>query len=480
MKKNVLLLILMFYGINLIKSQDKTEIVPLERNQELLSSVNLGENGLVLHIGKNTMNSKDLDWKVNFYSENCELKWSKPIEKLQINKGFPSSIIASPKGEYVYLIENQGYNQLHGVDKIVLNQINQNGSLKTQEFETSKDQGIRQGFFANDRYLFILKSKEAHEMLLDSESQYQKKKLVEKLYLYRISHVDFKKDKITLDLPELDDPENTTYWSYAGHDNNSFYLFSKTLNIETGKCIYKILSIDNEGHIGKTILIDAKLSKAYYRPSFNHKDFELSAFDKNYDYDFYLESQSGSSYLKPSIGAFGGIRIVTNAIYIYGLTGSKPYKKLGPIYDGYFIFKYDFDGNNIWKIEQNVPKELSDEKKFYIHAAPESRKLAFNILSNQTVKFQIYFDEQVHSFEYSNDGKFTGYNSCEFKNDVHYQDALLCFSKEAKSNTKKYLDFLDPKVRGKLFYKYYNNPNGEILLEYNSKIPELKLMHFKK
>ena len=478
MKFFTLIGLILLVPLNSIQSQDKKEVIQLERNEELIQSVDLGDQGIILHTGKNYMNSKKLNWQLRYYAPNLDLIWKVPVEKQQISKGFDNPLVTSPHGEFTYLLEYMGYNKFIGASKIQLHQINKEGKLASHEFEIPKEFGEKLVTFANNRYLYILTS-EKDFYYMDSGKDFQKGKTKQKLYFNRIRHNDFSNERIELSLPPVDDSENTTYWSFAGHNNEYIWFISKDIDFKQKKYSYSVLFLDNDGKIVKKVGVECNLSESYIRPSYNFKDFNTSY--KARDNDFFSSSRTGHIY--PRRGAFSNIRIdgSGNAIYIYGLTGAKPFTNFAAVYSGYFIYKYDLDGNMLWKTEKVLPSEITKESYFHVNAAPENRNLIFQIQPDK-LALKIYFKDQSYSMEFSNDGTPVESYGCKFKNEkyISYQDAMMCFSDASTLKSYKYLTSMDPKEKKKLLFKYFNHSLDEILLEMHPKENLINLLYFKK
>jgi len=471
--KKILLPLLGLCLCGFLNAQDKQVEMLLENNAKLQKVLDLKENGLVIKTGKDKMNTKALEWVIRYYSASAELIWEKPIKKTQINKGFGNPILAAPSGSYVYQIEKKGYNTTFGVTKFLLTQIAKDGTVKTKELEKVKTYGYRQMTFCDDNNLYFLSTKNGDET-------HKKKKLEEKMLLNRVSHKGFAFKQLTIDLPVVEDPKNSNFWTYAGHDNDAICLMYKIVNIETGQYTYHVALVNSDGKVTKKFKINADLISKHLRPSYNVKQFSASYQNRDRDFYSHYNQSTNSTTMKHTLSAFGNavVDMKNKAIYIYGLSGPKPFKNLGPINDGYFISKFDMEGNSVWKIQNDVSKQLRAESFFRIHSSPYYRNLALNINPDQTLKFQIWFKKQVHSYEIATDGTVVNGYYHKFGHRVSYGDASMCYTPTKKVKSKEYIKTLNMKAEKRTYYRYFSNSKSEVLLLDKPKEDKIELLYF--
>lgn len=474
-------LILFVHGS--IKSQDRTDQIKLNRNVDLLETIDLGERGFLIKTGKDYMASKKQDWKISYFSSEMELVWEVPIEKTQINKGFKNEIVAAPGGKYVYHVENKGYNTIIGANKKFLTQIDKEGNTKTHELVKVKKIGHIQMIFCDDTYLYFLATANGQEI-------HKTKKKNEKLILNRIDHSDFTYTQLVLDLPKIEDPKISSFWSYAGHDNHGIYLLSKIINKREGKYQFNIVKVNADGSIVKTILIELPLDGKHIRPSDNFNFFygnHQSKYNDFYIYQKTMTKDIGMSKdirmskdigIKPEIGAFGNILIENNNIYVYGLYGLKPFRGFADKYEGYFIHQYDFEGKRIWAVQNEVSNELADEDYFRLHAAPDGRNLMLKLRDDKDITFHLWIKKQIYSFNFSDKGKMIEAYIDEFDSFVGISEVKLCHTSSRNVILMDYVKSLSRHEKKKTGDFYFSNAEGEIIVENKPKEGLINLLYF--
>jgi hypothetical protein len=190
----------------------------------------------------------------------------------------------------------------------------------------------------------------------------------------------------------------------------------------------------------------------------------------------------------------------TESIYIYGLSGEKPAKNSGNKYEGYFIQKYDLQGVNKWKKQRDVSSKLSEESFFRINGKLLDRYISLTITPDDDARFQIFFKDQIHTFEYDANGEKKSFRSNEvnlktknigglnFARGISTSDGrnvdfgIVNLSIRSKEHPRvfEYFKSLDATEKKKNVYRYYESSVGEILIEDNPTAEEFKVLYFKK
>lgn len=474
MKKIYCLLVASFVFTGIAEAQDKIERIKLERNVELLESVDLGEGGLLIKTGKNYPNSKKLDWKIRYYSPELDLVYEVPIEKTQINKGFGNPIVAAPDGAYVYHFEYKGYNTTIGAKKQHVTQINKEGKVKTYEVENIKELGHIKMGFCDNTYLYFLATENGDE-------NHPRKKSAEKLLLNKVKHSDLSSGQVALNLPELGDAGEATFWTYAGHEEGQVFLASKTIQIEEGKYSYRLLTLDPDGNVIRDVTLDFSLADKHIRPSNNVKVFKGNSHASNDDFYAAVNSSSSFAQMEARIGAFGGIKVnpKTNSIHVYGLYGSKPFKSLGSLNEGFFLHKYDFEGKLLWKVQEEFPETLTNDNAFRLHEVPFSRAFLLKENADQSQQLHFMFKKRVYTYHITSAGEFEESYWHFFEKTAGVEEANMCFSPSLQVKSREY--FQDPKKKEKnTFYQYFTSAKGECVFEYKPRKQKLDLLYFRR
>ncbi|MHC1705015.1 MAG: hypothetical protein AB9846_13985 [Tenuifilaceae bacterium] len=455
-----------------LKSQDKTIKDLLIKGEELLNVSSIPNNGFIIKTGVLSNNSKTVNWKLKYFNSNLDLYWDVPIEKVEKIHSVQNPIVVSPSGNYIYHIESDGRMSVGVKLNLSITQVAKSGVVKKYKITTSKDFGYIQTMFADDNYLYFLTTKNENEAK-------SKIRIEEELTLHSYKHSDFEKTKKKLELPNIEDPKTTSFWTFAGSTTEKLYLVSKSIDyFNSNSIINKILILKLNGEILRSIKIETKLGDFYVRPSVNHNFYRYANTVRNGDLYYYYSNGGVSS--ECDIGSFSGIQINEdlNTIVIFGLSGQKLFKRAGSSYSSNYVFKYNFDGNLIWKSQNTFPKQLLEEKYFYIHSTPMGRNISLFQNDDQSIDFRVWFDKEIYNLRFGEEGKFIDLNNSSYKRLLEIEDIKICFSKSDKSKAKMYIDKISPKVKDKIFFRYLKNTNCEILIERNSDTHEIKIMQF--
>ena len=352
-----------------------------------------------------------------------------------------------------------------------------------------------QTIFCDDQYLYYVTTLNGKE-LRDS------KKDDERLILNRVDPSDFSGKKFQFDVPVIENGETTTFWTYIGQHGSSKYLLSKVNDIDKGQHSFNILTFDQDANILNSTKIDLVLDNRYVRPalavSYPGRTFETIV---NPDFkQISLQPPMGSPPgIAPGAVGFGvylappgrrpatAYRLTEGAytylyldeehgfFYVYGLSGPEPFKRLGSVYDGFYILKYTLAGELVWKLQQPASPELLKQIKFRVHNAPNERNIAIKILHDQTVNFSIQFSGMLFTSEVSPEGKFLrSYPR------VNYSRPVDMFVHDMPARLRGVL-YAEQKNKNltKVDYTNFLTPAGELLLEHDEKKNELNVLYFK-
>ncbi|HEY4785156.1 MAG TPA: hypothetical protein VIH57_03865 [Bacteroidales bacterium] len=469
MKKSLLFIAVFSLFLCPIKAQEKVEKIQLEKNAKLISAVDLGKKGLLLKLG-------GAHNKLRFYTSSFEMKWETP---LKTNGGFDASsypVIVSYDGDYVYQIEYQGLR----FGKMILNQIDKTGKIKTHEKKI--DFKNQKTIFCDSRYLYFLCTQNGNELV--------EKMTEEKLILNKFDHTSFTQTKSIIDLPKIKDPDNSTFWTYAGHNNDEIFLISKVLEEMGKKITYNVVSVNSDGKVLKNISLHVNLDNKFVRPSRNAKSYYDISNGSDDDFFDLLIGSSVSSTMKPLIGAMSNIVIDkdNHSIYIYGLYGPKPYVwEEETDNEGYFICKFDMEGNPVFQLQKNAPGSLLMEKYFAKHPREYAINTQFSINADQSVNFRIFYKNFMHTFMVSNKGELAEYFMKTYKDYISYAmrtptvetiDIEFFNSHQNETKFETYKKSIDEKKLKKLKFQFCRSALGEIVVENNSKEDEVKLLYF--
>ena len=321
----------------------------------------------------------------------------------------------------------------------------------------------------------------------DGWEKHDKKKTKEKLVLNRFSNADLSHKKIIIDLPAIAEGENTTFWTFIGQKGNEKYLLSKSVDVEKNELKCNVLVVNEQGKTLKSFAIDINMEDRFLRPGFTmllpNKGHTVVA---KLDSDIVTKRSGPVGSTEPRVmesrpvttmGAFGNLMFdaESNAFYAYGLFGPKPFRTLGPIYEGFYVHKYDLDGKAIWKLNQAGSQELLDEKVFRVHGTPGDRNISLRSL-NQHLNFSIQFRKSLYTYEISSEGKLI---STKHKGDFIAPVDNFVYNSTAGSKSEAFVKTKGNVNDKHVVYTNFFNSEGEVLLEWDMKSSFFTLMLFK-
>jgi len=486
-----------FWITSQVFAQDKQHQSELDKSEVPMEFVQLGESGLIIKTGNARFQGKR-DYNMLFYTAQGDLLWKKSFKSNTQALQTDHITVASPDGSVVYHIELDRFRQ----HKQHLTQINRKGAVKVLEIDKKVEMGENLiSVFCDEKYLYYLASENGNELS-------EKKKLTEKLILNRFSHADWSYKKAVLAMPTLIDGEFSTFWTFAGQQGKVKYLVSKTINPEVTQQQFDLVTIDPDGNvIGKSNLsfdtgnewVRPAVSESLGENSNLHNGFH-NLLDVNFEYSSSIHSSTwkapgiaaGPSVNTGSVqnsarmmtGSFGYLQldIPNNAIYISGLLGPRPVRKIAPGFGGFYLYKFDLSGKVLWKLIHPGTKELLDEKFYTTHGRAHDRKIAFFASADQKSTFGISFyrnmsaKKRVYLFDMDEKGQVE-------RNRVNSEDE----SGEWESSltptlTARTKDYLSKKMKGneKDFTSFtFLNKEGELLLLMDEKNRKMNVLYFK-
>ena len=250
------------------------------------------------------------------------------------------------------------------------------------------------------------------------------------MILERISHDDLSFSTVQLDLPKLEKRSiymvNTAYntvctndyWNYAGTDKENFFVSLARVFVQKNIHTTRVLKLSDEGEILSSTKLNTNLDDVYPRASVSvslNSNTHLCNYISGWDYRFYAASRGRfTSYVQ-----LFTVEYINGSFYVYGLTGEDEMQSFGTKYRGYFINKFDINGNLVQEVNQKQAKTLSNNGYFRMHAIIESRTIGLKILSDSEFQFSAWSKSRIYTSSYEN-GKFKGENVKKFKDRISY------------------------------------------------------------
>ena len=460
-------------------AQDKHVHKDLPKNHTIKETISLNENGIIFKTGYPITAGKYAS-TLMYYDAQSELIWEKKIPG-EYSQG-EEILVVSPTGEIVYSIDLGGFFGKEFSGKThYLTQIRKNGQEKKFELPGKEEYGKSlQTVFCDDQYLYYLATQNGDE-------EKENKKAEDKLILSRFSHADLSYKRFTLDLPLIAEGENTTFWSFIGQKDGENYLVSKAMDTGLGKNIFEVVSFNAEGQVSKKKSIALTLDKKFTRPAWS-VDVPRQPFENFTDLDFNVKTSvstapnmgsSRSSGYADTAGAFGYLMLdaANNCFYSYGLFGPKPFQNMAPVNEGFYIIKYDLEGNEKWRLQQMASPKLMDEKFFRVQGRSSDRDICLKVLPGGRLNFSIHFVRSLYDFDISAEGKLLGEQSTS---DVLEPTGNI-FSATEKLKSAAFIKKEEVSGKSKTVgYSTALTSSGEILIRIDGKESGFDLYYFKK
>ncbi len=454
-----------------ILAQKTVESLKLKNHEEIIAQSRLPSKGFILVTGLGIRVGGKHDVDVRYFNENGNQVWSKTVSGKFIYVYTKANLVVSPNGEHIYLIlmHNSGYFD----KKHYISHFNLNGDESKFELEGREEFGKNlQTIFCDNSFLYYLATDNGNEMS-------NRKKNAEKLILNRFDHKGLAYKRFILDLPTIEGGENSIFWSLIGQNTNEKFLASKNINKSEGLNRFTVAPFDSTGKIGKVLSLETSLDdNRFTRPSKTEVENYWGCQNVNLD-RVWKESPGtgtspGVSRLVPTDGAFGHIAYsdLHDSFYVYGLFGPKPFRNVGPVYEGFYVHKFDRSGVLSWKKQEMATSDLMNIGAFRVHATPMERGLQLIPVQNDNLIATINIRESTFPFLLDPSGP----SKIQPKYEGHNWKAY--YLNESTTRSLSYISKSD--VGNKVSFLSYVYPSRELLVKFDSKKSILDVILFEK
>lgn len=174
------------------------------------------------------------------------------------------------------------------------------------------------------------------------------------LHFFRVNSTSLETKLIKIDFPKEAFLEGKFYYQYVGHTDAKMYFVLNVIQNDNQKNICTLVSYDYDGKlVDKTNFTMTLTGTNYFSASSNYQKGNRIEVAKG---GVLTNEPTGSAYIQIKVDA------ENNCFYSYGLL-EDGFKKRS-LSKGFFIYKYDFAGNLIWKIEKENRAKKDTQKNY--------------------------------------------------------------------------------------------------------------------
>ncbi len=462
----------------LLPAQDKIQNIKLTPKYVPKETVYLRDKGFIIRFSKPDPFKKN-EYEFHYYDTKANLIWKKATRFMY--KPDYAYTIASPTGNSVYFVE---FNMDILSKPFYVTQFAGEGEPKQFKLEGNKGYGESlQYIFCDDDNLYLLVTAEGEEL-------HKKKKAAEQLILNRFSRKDMAWSKHIFKLPPIKDLEYASYWHFLGQSGKDKYLVSKYVNYETNEMQADLLVFDEQANITRRMTLKPEVKERHVRPAYSphmpsYGEMEVTnhGFGSIISYPTRTPGNTSNGQFgvmssspgpaQPAAFNHWQLDATHKCLYTYGLLGQKPYKKLGALYDGFYVQKYDLQGNKIWEVQRTGVEELVEVKKFNVHASPVQREIHLAVLPGESLNFSIYTWRNLFTYEISATGELVNSR----KTAKTWKKIGPVLSENYTTKTSEVIE-----KSGDTLYKmsmHFLTPDGEIVIATDFEKNDMNLYYFK-
>lgn len=387
--------------------------VPLAKFTFPRQMVDLGERGFILKTSKLVPFTKNLDWKLRYYSTDLTLKWEADItahddlsssETSPLAEYYPDQLVATRVGDYVYHVERTS--GILRARKMYLTQVDKQGKVIEHQVSNEIIQNM------NGNKMAVVCSDEHLVYLTGEKSKPGKPNL---LTFHRWKHSNLEYSRVSVELPFED--KQSTSWQYLTHSPEKIWVMQKTISKDDKSYLARLISLNWEGKQLDEILLRDNLSLRMLK-GVKYQYVPYTSQDQSARYQ--LETEFGidsdpltNNYTETSAvvdkmveGSVLGIALdeEKNTVYTYAYIAKKKFA-------GYFITTFDLEGNKKWTYTSKPDDPVLTNKKLV--KMPDYRATYLVPLKHG---FRIHFSglEEVNSVTFNDAGKITDRFNNEF------------------------------------------------------------------
>ncbi len=461
--------------------QDNITTLHYQGNMQL---VNLSHSGMVI----SNANAKEIT--VSRLDEEGELLWKSMIPLTfttnKVNRIFFGNqnsqnthfLVASQSGENIFLVEASA-DLFSNSSTVKVTHFDQFGQTRTLDFENFHHEmgSTFHATFCDDNYLYFLaKGKENRDPERNRETSF---------ILNRFDIHSFEYRKIILELPPAySDKYAESHWAFLGQFSGEKYLVNKFASPMENRVYARVLSINEHGDWVKDLELTYAPSSGHIRPFHQVKlrDGQV-AFHETPDYYISKGGPFSSPYRNFRIGAYMDLLLDEDSgeFFLSGLMGEKsfgknPFHYRNQKYNGFYISKFDAEGNLLWERQRKEMDGILTSKDFVNGYPPGHKNAALRQVPDLGfVNYTLQVNDLLYNYILDTSGEIVAVKE---KKDYTNATDHLAFLPEEFSSVPSYLasaevrdrDFMHASITGK---------RGEFLMQVDSQKNELKILFFK-
>ncbi len=361
MKKN--LLVLLFISIFHF-SFAQSKVVELLPNKQLLEYRFLENDGVFFQFGKIAeLLTNPLDKRMLLYSPQLEKVNDYDLTKI----GSKLEGITTPTGKLSGFYRKKGY-EISDVNSHYFKSSGEQTIIEAKNNIGSLEEVIK--VFNTDTYqIYFGKQKKRKFKSIIAGTEYND------LYFYRTDVKTGATKLVKIDFPTQSFPNAKMFYQYQSHTNDKVFFILNELHNEKKKNVCNLVSFNYDGKLIDNVSFTMELQS----------DLTYSQYSNGSNENWIFEGFKNNSIVKkPTDGAVLKLMISPDqkSFYAYGLLNIKLEKYKYDVEDGFYMYKFDFNGNLLWKIEKSQRSKEEVQKNYYVG---EPFQLMF--LNNNTLGF---------------------------------------------------------------------------------------------
>lgn len=379
MKKFILLTFYIAISLFLFAQQNKTAEIELNAKEDIKSIRKIGNNGVLLKTGV-SYTKQESNIKYYYLNDDLELKWylELPKQSSKIN----DIILSDKQNNATYIINENKTTNEYRITKMSFEGIKTESSFEpTNDFEKSQLIAVT---IVNNELTFLKLEMFDSANLSNTRVAIFKHNFINKTIQKTPTEIVFTSDNKASDLSCL----------FLGFKNNNFLFGKKIIDISTKSIDFSIFHVNEKGTIVKINDIKTTLNA---KPVAN-ANYYLNSTDYINNNDYSIKEQKQNGVYVPIVtvnfSSYGGhyYDIENNFLYLYGTSIIQDIKRKkkkeelseNEIGNQFYLIKIDANtGKELFKLENNLPKQIITDKQWQSALSFRYRLLNIDFLNNK-------------------------------------------------------------------------------------------------